>query len=530
MIFLPLCRALGGGAQRPFSRMWMMASLLKDPRRLAAGFCATAMLAGCVTDAPKPETATVAAAVKTPASKAVTNFTPALRCMDDLLLAYGKRDIVITTAGIPDSTGKVQTGTKEMLITAASKMSIKSKALSFIDYDTERSDLLALFQDIQAAGAFNHKLPNYYIRGAITQLDENAIDSQVGGGIALPFLDAGVSKDQVSSVVSIDMNVGETTSRMIMPGVNASNSLVVTRAGKSADLGGRIGKAGFSFNMSLNKAEGLGAGVRALVELGMIELVGKLTGTPYWKCLQIEKTNPVMMEQAREWYDGMSPQDLVKLVQRKLAGTGAYSGAVNGANSRELAEAVGRYQSENGLVADGRINFDLYYSLLDSDQAPAPDPTPKSAAIVSPPAGGSASQVLSLKLDSDRGTHPAYRVKEMLQARVQLSSDGILYCYYRDVSGAIARIYPNRFNPDPFVKANKSMTLPPENSPFKIKFDQAGREQIACYASGRDLALPQNLKGADLTPLKVGSMDEIANAFRKSNPSVAEAKLDISIQ
>ncbi len=488
-------------------------------------------LAACVADQPKPETATVATAVKTPATKAVTNFTPALRCMDDLLLAYGKRDIVITTAGIPDSTGKVMAGTKEMLITAASKMSIKSKGLTFIDYDTERSDLLALFQDLQAAGAFQHKLPNYYIRGAITQLDENAIDSQQGAGIALPFLDLGVSRDQVSSVVSIDMNVGESTSRMILPGVNASNSLVITRAGKGGELGGKLGKVGFSFNMSLNKSEGLGSGVRALIELGMIELVGKLTGTPYWKCLEIDKTNPVMIEQAREWYDGMSPSDRVKLVQRKLAGMNLYQGPVNGVATRDLTSAVGRFQADNGLIADGRINFDMYYALLDADQPLADDPSAGPAAPVvkaaPKPAGGGP---LSLKLDTDRGPRPTYRPKEFLQAKVQLSSDGILYCYYRDNSGVIARIFPNRFNPDPFVRAGKAMSLPPDGSPFKIRFDQPGQEQIVCYASDRDLPLPPSLKAADLTPLKVGSLEEIATAFRKSNPNVAEAKLPITVR
>jgi curli biogenesis system outer membrane secretion channel CsgG len=488
-------------------------------------------LAACVADQPKPETATVATAVKTPATKAVTNFTPALRCMDDMLLAYGKRDIVITTAGIPDSTGKVMAGTKEMLITAASKMSIKSKGLTFIDYDTERSDLLALFQDLQAAGAFQHKLPNYYIRGAITQLDENAIDSQQGAGIALPFLDLGVSRDQVSSVVSIDMNVGESTSRMILPGVNASNSLVITRAGKGGELGGKLGKVGFSFNMSLNKSEGLGSGVRALIELGMIELVGKLTGTPYWKCLEIDKTNPVMIEQAREWYDGMSPADRVKLVQRKLAGMNLYQGPVNGVATRDLTSAIGKFQADNGLIADGRINFELYYALLDADQPLASDPTAGPTAPVvnaaPKPAGGGP---LSLKLDTDRGPRPTYRPKEFLQAKVQLSSDGILYCYYRDNSGVIARIFPNRFNPDPFVRSGKAMSLPPEGSPFKIRFDQPGQEQIVCYASERDLPLPPSLKAADLTPLKVGSLEEIATAFRKSNPNVAEAKLPITIR
>lgn len=488
-------------------------------------------LAACVADQPKPETATVATAVKTPATKAVTNFTPALRCMDDMLLAYGKRDIVITTAGIPDSTGKVMAGTKEMLITAASKMSIKSKGLTFIDYDTERSDLLALFQDLQAAGAFQHKLPNYYIRGAITQLDENAIDSQQGAGIALPFLDLGVSRDQVSSVVSIDMNVGESTSRMILPGVNASNSLVITRAGKGGELGGKLGKVGFSFNMSLNKSEGLGSGVRALIELGMIELVGKLTGTPYWKCLEIDKTSPVMIEQAREWYDGMIPADRVKLVQRKLAGMNLYQGPVSGVATRDLTSAIGKFQADNGLIADGRINFDLYYALLDADQPLASDPTAgPTAPVINAAPKPAGSGPLSLKLDTDRGPRPTYRPKEFLQAKVQLSSDGILYCYYRDNSGVIARIFPNRFNPDPFVRSGKAMSLPPEGSPFKIRFDQPGQEQIVCYASERDLPLPPSLKAADLTPLKVGSLDEIAIAFRKSNPNVAEAKLPITIR
>lgn len=495
-------------------------------RRIAAGMGVATLLAGCVADPPKPETATVATAVKTPASKTVTNFTSALRCMDDLLLAYGKKDIVITTAGIPDSTGKVMAGTKDMLHTAASKMSIKSKSLTFIDYDTTSTDLLALFQDMQAAGAFQHKLPNYYIRGAVTQLDENALDAQAGGGIALPFLDLGMSRDQVSSVVSIDMNMGETTTRMIMPGVNASNSLVVTRSGKSGEMGGKLGKVGFSFNMSLNKAEGLGSGVRALVELGMIELVGKLTGTPYWKCLEIDKTNPVMIEQAREWYDGMTPQDRVKLVQRKLNGMGRYQGSVNGITSGELSGAIGKYQAESGLIADGRINFDLYYALLDADQPIAADPTAKPPVAAAAPSG--ARQPMSVRLDSDKGGR--YRVRESLGAHVQTTSDGVLYCYYKDTSGAIARIFPNRFSPDPFVKANTSMSMPPANAPFKITFDKAGREQVACYASDRDVALPPNLKGADLAPLKVGSMDEIAQAFRKSNPSVAEAKLDIVIQ
>jgi len=264
----------------------------------------------------------------------------------------------------------------------------------------------------------------------------------------------------------------------------------------------------------------------------MIELVGKLTGTPYWKCLEIEKTNPVMIEQAREWYDGMKPEDRIKLIQRKLAGMNLYQGSVNGIAARDLNSAIGKYQAENGLIADGRINFDLYYALLDADQPLASDPTagPTAPVITAAQRPASAAGPMTVKLDTDRGPRPSYKPKEFLQARVSLSNDGILYCYYRDNSGTIARIFPNRFNPDAFVRAGQPFTLPPEGSPFKIRFDKPGQENIACFASDKDLPIPANLKGADLTPLKVGSLDEISVAFRKSNPNVAEAKLDIVVR
>ncbi len=496
--------------------------------KAVASVAVLGLLAGCAQ--PNPQTASIAAGPKTPAQKTITSFTPALRCMDDLLLNYGKRDIVMTTAGIPDSTGKVAAGTKEMLISAVSKMSVKSKAITFVDYDTERTDLLQLFQDIQLAGAGNNrKLPNYYIRGAVTQLDENALDSQQSVGIALPFADLGVSRDQVVSLLSVDMNIGDSVSRTIIPGVNASNSMAIVRSGKAGEAGGKIGKAGLSISMSLNQSEGVGAGTRALIELGLIELMGKLTNVPYWKCLEIEKTNPSMQQQARDWYDVMTDADKVTFVQRKLGGLGTYRGAVNGQMDRATVDAISRFKAENGLIADGRIDFDLYYALLDADGSAIGED--KVGASITAPARPQAPAGTKVSLTSDRGDRPVYRPREDLKGQVSLSSDGFLYCYYKDSTNTIARIFPNRFQPDPFVTGGKTMSLPGDNVPFKIRFDKPGsREQVLCLGSDRDVALPPELKAGDLTPLKVGSIDEVVAAFKKSNPMVSQAKMDISVQ
>lgn len=494
----------------------------------AAGLALSALLAGCAQ--PNPQTGGVAAAPKTPAQKVLTSFTPALRCMDDLFLAYGKRDIVMTTAGVPDSTGKVMAGTKEMLISAISKTSVKSRAISFVDYDTERGDLQMLFQDVQLAGASNRRIPNYYIRGAITQLDDNALDSQQSAGIALPFMDLGVSRDQVVSMLSVDMNVGESTTRTILPGVNASNSMALVRSGKAGEAGGKIGKAGLNISMSLNQSEGAAAGARALIELGVIELLGKLTNVPYWKCLEIDKTNPQMMQQAMDWFDGMAEADRVKFVQRKLAGAGAYSGPISGTMDRATIDAVSLYKAEHGLIANGRIDFDTYYSLLDNDSAAAGTDS-QAATIAAPARQQSGAGNLKVSLTSDRGNRPVYHPGEGLKGLVELNTDGFLYCYYKDAGGTIARIFPNRFQPDPFVKAAKQMALPGDNVPFKIKFDTAGtREQVFCVGSDRDVILPPALKTGDLVPLKVKTVEEVISAFKQSNPTASDAKLDISIQ
>src|SRR5689334_1542744 len=99
------------------------------------------LLAACH---PRPETGYDVQQPRTAAVRNIGNFNEALRCMDDLLAANGKRDIYITTAGIPDATGLIAAGTKEMFISAVSRMSAKSNAFRFVDYDITQLDVQVL--------------------------------------------------------------------------------------------------------------------------------------------------------------------------------------------------------------------------------------------------------------------------------------------------------------------------------------------------------------------------------------------------
>jgi len=487
----------------------------------------------------KATKARVSAGPKTPAVKTITTFTQALRCMDELFLANGKQGIVITSAGIPDATGKARAGDKEMMISAISKMSIKSNAFQFIDLTAGQGgegDLAMLFQ-MKGGGAT--KIPDYYVRGAVTQMDDNTVRESKGAGIAFSFLDLGFSKDQSFDLISMDMSIGDAATRQILPETTTSNTMVITKGGRSGEAGGKIAKMGISFNKDLSRSEGVGATYRTLIELGLIEALGKFTRVPYWKCLDIDSTNPDLMDQVREWYDVAPDKERILFIQRKLAGMGRYKGPLDGAINDGLKTAISEYQAYAGLIADGRINFDLYFSLKDDmqNQLAALPVTQAVKAPVSPaPIAPQTSSYVPIStapfrvnLTSDRGGNPTYRIGESLNMKLSLTAPGQVFCYYEDITKNTARIFPNQFYGNSMLNGNTQIPLP--TGGFKIKFDRPGRERVMCIASDRELVIPQMLIGSrDLAPLAIRPLENILDQFKKINPTITASTVEITVQ
>lgn len=497
---------------------------LRLPRLLAAGLLA---LGACQT---APETAHVAVQPRTAPVRTITSFDEPLRCMDDLFLAQGKKDIYVTSAGIPDATGQIAAGTKEMLITAIAKMSARSGAFRFVDFDPTQIDVQMLSELIGLRPGF--VAPNYYIRGAITQLDSNVLSSSGGAGISAPMFDLAVSKGQIVSVMSVDLNIGQLVTRQILPGMSASNSIAIVRTSQGGEVGGVIGKVGLSLNVELDRSEGFHQAVRNLIELSAIESLGKLTRVPYWQCLEIDQSNPTYRAEAREWFDAMSAVERVRFARTHLAQAGYLQGAAGDELDPPLRDAIARYQSEHDLVENGRIDFDLYYRLMaeagrDKERAaaasapPAPVVAANAATPASAPAPAPAPEPTPpvLQLSSSRGTHPTYHVNETLAVEAVTAQDAFLYCYYQDADGAVARIFPNRFQPNALVHGGAPVAIPPgAGKAFAIRFDKShAKEAVACIASSAELGLrlPNQLKTQDLAPLPVHGLRDIVDSFRR---------------
>jgi hypothetical protein len=117
---------------------------------------------------------------------------------------------------------------------------------------------------------------------------------------------------------------------------------------------------------------------------------------------------------------------------------------------------------------------------------------------------------------------------------VQPTRDEYVYCFYQDAGGTVARIFPNRFQPDPFLRAGERIEVPPAGErSFSIRFDQpGGAEAVACLGADTEvgLRLSDRLKAQDLEPLPVSGLDEVAAQFHQvPGARIADARLAVEV-
>lgn len=230
----------------------------------------------------------------------VTHFEQSLNCLKNLLDYEQVKPLYLTSEGIPHSAeGKLNSGI-DMLISTITQLNsdkvifvvLPSDSNVYIrqpDGTTQTSpkairDQIILMNQIWES-QFELVYPKYNIKGSISQVDKGVISQGAGGSITLSDVDFGINKDDIVSVITVDMNVYNTATFQLQNGVNSANSIAVYRQGLAGDLGGRIKKAGAYLNFSFDKSEGAHQAIRTLIQLNTIEVIGELAKVPYQQCL-----------------------------------------------------------------------------------------------------------------------------------------------------------------------------------------------------------------------------------------------------
>jgi len=245
-----------------------------------------------------------------PPVKTITRFERSLECFRELLRTdYKGRVISITSDGIPNHAGNdlsLLSG-RDILISTISQL--RSNKIKFIILPSSpniskfsdplagvRGDPILFKQHLDLYTALfpqfnrNVEYPDYKIIGSISQLDKGVVSSNSSASLAFEDTNIGFSRDDMTSIITMDLNLVNILNFSIINGVSSTNSIAVYRAGIAGDLGGRLARGGVFFDFSFDRSEGVHQAVRTLIQLGTIEILGKLANVNYETCLKLSQS------------------------------------------------------------------------------------------------------------------------------------------------------------------------------------------------------------------------------------------------
>lgn len=332
-------------------------------------------LTGCV--GPNPPLGPSFAEPNTRPARNFTSFAGALDCMDGLLAKSKRGRFLISSTDIPDETNKIRVGADDMLINALSRMNRTSQRYVFVDQSRIKFGGL-LDTEVQNG---DEVVPQLYIRGSISQLDTDTADDKAtpdgkpsGGNLIY----ANFGPYRTLSVVSLDMHLVAYPSRRVLPGSSVANSMVVVRQGFKGYAKGLIDLAEIGLSISVNRVESESQAVRNLVELGLIELIGRHAGVPYWTCLAAPETNAKKNERREKWFTRTRLPSTTPQVQKMLAALGYLSVPFEEGLGPKTRSAIARFQADEDMLPNGIVDFDLSERLrLRTEERLQLDPNPK---------------------------------------------------------------------------------------------------------------------------------------------------------
>ncbi|MES2931988.1 MAG: DUF4384 domain-containing protein [Pseudomonadota bacterium] len=455
--------------------------------------------------------------------RSITNFSSGLRCMDNMFLMYGVRDLVVITEDISDQTKKVSAGTKDMLITSVSEMTKRSKAVRLIAYGSDSSNLIGFMKEAEKKNMFQ-LIPQYGIRGSVTQLDESVAKKTEGGGIAIEGIGGfGRAATAATTILGLDLTMMRTEDLSIVSGVTSSNSVAIFKSGSGLEGEAGYRKFGINYQSNLSRSEGTSQAVRNLIEMATIELFGKLTKTPYWVCLGATSQAEAVKNEISDWYSGMySDGEIVSYWQQQMRMRGLYTGDVNGKNDDALIGAITAYREALGLEKSAVVDLNFFTAYLDAnhyDVAPkARDMLASYKTPAAQPVNPNDTRPITISVASLKGGNQ-FKRGEKVALKITPSRDAYVYCFMQDENQKIARFFPNRFAKDSLVSAKKGVQLP-NGKEFNINVNMKGiPEQVACFGASKDVyadVLPA-IGGGDIdVPTPVQSLAELKTVFEKA--------------
>ncbi|MEI7851182.1 MAG: hypothetical protein WCH86_05055 [Kiritimatiellales bacterium] len=229
----------------------------------------------------------------------VTRYDSALETLGNMLQAYNTPVVRVQTLAINNATAGegVPKDLAQLVSTALGKI---QGPIKLIPYDPTY-----VFTEKELGKTLDRTFPDLLVKGAITEFDKDMLEKkfEAEADYELPNgrSSAGASHDRSSSggQVALDLQVVAYQTQQIIPGVQTSSKIFVMKGENNTSLNLVIEGNGLGVKSGFAKKDGIHAALRLLVEVSVLELVGKYCDVPYWRCIEGAPANQKVVDAYR---------------------------------------------------------------------------------------------------------------------------------------------------------------------------------------------------------------------------------------
>lgn len=308
----------------------------------------------------------------------VTRFSETMKDFGLMLEIYRQQPMKVMIKEVVDKTGaSVSTGSEiQQNITEIVKSTLNSMGenVVFIEYDPE---FVALMQQTGYSEFGDKLIPNVVVTGAITEFDralqswEKGTDAGAEADFShvkswLPSQSVAVDYSDSTAAnkarITVDFNLKNFQTLAGVPGMNVVNTMEVQKAMAKKEFGITLFGPTFGTSGSLKKVQGRHDAIRLLVQSGMVQLVGRYAGVPYWRLFgEGAVSDEMVLKSWRREFPRLSEADRVGLMQQYLYLHG-YDLTVNGRVDGKTKAAFSDFMSKNG-VTEKALNVDVFLKI-----------------------------------------------------------------------------------------------------------------------------------------------------------------------
>jgi peptidoglycan hydrolase-like protein with peptidoglycan-binding domain len=435
-----------------------------------------------------------------------TVYQDAVRKLGFLSTVYGRQPLKIMSKNISDNTGTSVATNAEIPrdITEMVKSTLNAIGgnLTFIPYDPD------FFANSVNTGysEFTEKLiPDVVVSGGITEFDRGLVTKGDSAEIEGTFGDFGLSYEDENkgslAQVTLDFNMIDFKTLAGIPRIQAVNGIKLHKAIKEDSFAFTVKSVTLGAKGTIKKVQGRHSAVRLLVELSMVQLLGRYQALPYWRLLPGGQRDEVVIDRVLSDFYDLSERGRVAAVQKYLYLHG-YEVSVNGIQDSKTKSALEQFTAKQGL-ADANINQNLFLALYEN--VPIDYATrARSKMLASLETDYSNMEVTgSVFIQEEQPTvaqvdegnltlwtdKKEYNIGEIMQISFSVDQPMFVRLVVINSKGEVSTLFPNVYQSDNYCKPGVTYQIPPTQAQFTLDIGgPTGTDRIRAVASRTPIA------------------------------------------